>query len=224
MATTLRTVVDGVQVGALGPGPTMNLVVLGGGLVVDSGLRLHRGRLQRLLRGVDVGTHLVTHAHADHLGSSAWLCATTGAELAMGHVDAALFEGGRIDTVRSRVARAVARAADPERRSVDRPLRDGDRVGEGGTWEVLEVPGHSPGTIALWRADDRVLVVGDGPVNIGSRSRPRWFVLPRGLNDDLGAAATSRRRLVDLDPALVVSVHGAVGTADDGWRRAMLRG
>lgn len=220
---SLQTVTDGVRVGALGPGSFITMLVLDGddgAVVVDTGLRWQRGRLRTLLRGVDVGTHVVSHAHADHLGSTAWLCETTGAELAMGHRDAELFDGGAIDTVRTRLGRLAMRAVDPERRRVDRPLRDGDRVGD---WEVLETPGHSPGSIALWRAEDGVLVHGHGPVNLGSPTRPRWLTLPRALNDDHHAAATSRRRLVDLGPRLVVSTHGAAAHVDDGWRRAMLR-
>lgn len=216
--TSLRTVADGVRLGRLGPGPAMNLVVLDGGVVVDSGLRLHRRRLTALLRGVDVGTHVVTHAHVDHLGSTAWLCETTGAELAMGHADAALFEGSDIDTVRTRAGRAVSRWLDPPRRAVDRPLRDGDRLGD---WQVVEAPGHSPGNVALWREGDGVLVVGDGPVNLGGLERPRWLVLPHALNDDHRVAAASWRRLAELEPRLVVAVHGGPARVDDRWRRVM---
>lgn len=225
---SLQTVADGVHLGALGPGSFINVVVLdadgdgggAGGLVVDSGLRWQRRRLQRLLDGVEASTHVVTHAHFDHLGSTAWLCRHLGADLAMGREDAALFDGGRIDTLQTRAGRALSRTLDPERRAVDRPLADGDRLGP---WEVLTTPGHSPGSIALWRDADRVLLIGHGPVNLGSRTSPRWLRLPEALNHDLAEAAASRRRLVDLDPAVVVSTHGAAARVDDAWRRAMLR-
>lgn len=193
----------------------MNLVVLDEGIVVDSGLRLHRRRLRGLLRGVDVGLHLVTHAHVDHLGSTAWLCEQLGVPLAMGHQDADRFTAGRIDTVTSRIGRGLSRALDPPRRQVERRLVDGDVVG---SWQVLEAPGHSPGNIALWRATDGLLVLGDGPVRWGSR----WWVLPSALNHERDTLRASRERLVDLEPRLVVSVHGSPAPADASWRRAML--
>jgi glyoxylase-like metal-dependent hydrolase (beta-lactamase superfamily II) len=201
----LVQVADGVWTGPTVPGPLLNLVVVDD-VVVDSGLRWSRGRVAGLLRGRDLASHVVTHAHADHLGSSAWLCAALGLQLAMGEQDADRFEGGRVDTVVSAWGRAAARALDPERARVDRRLREGDRVG---SFRVLEAPGHSPGNLVLWREEDRVLVVGDGPVNL-SRTGVRWLHLPRSLHADPHQARVSRRRLAELEPSLVVPVHGHV--------------
>lgn len=89
-------------------------------------------------------------------------------------------------------------------------------------FEVLEVPGHSPGNLALWREGDGVLIVGDGPVNVGGRTAPRWLGLPRSLNDDHDEARRSRARLAALDPQLVVSIHGRPAVADEAWRRTLL--
>lgn len=211
----LHGVADGVQIGRLGPGSLMNLVVLDDGVIVDSGLRWHRRRLQGLLGLVEPSLHLVTHAHVDHLGSTAWMCERLGVPLAMGAMDADRFTSGRVDTVRSRIGRLASRALDPPRRLVERPLVDGDSVG---SWTVLEAPGHSPGNIVLWREADGVLVVGDGPVRLGSR----WVTLPSALHDDRGQVLRSRQRLVGLEPRMVVSVHGSPAPADASWRRAML--
>src|SRR5918999_567156 len=41
---------------------------------------------------------------------------------------------------------------------VDRRLKEGDEVGG---FQVLDVPGHSPGHVAFWRESDRVLILGD---------------------------------------------------------------
>ncbi|MGY1608120.1 MBL fold metallo-hydrolase [Geodermatophilus sp. SYSU D00700] len=218
MPAQLRQLADGVWSGPTVPGPWLNLVVVDD-VVVDSGVRWSRRRLAALLRGRDVAAHVVTHAHADHLGSTAWLCATLGTRLEMGHGDADRFESGRIDTVTSRVGRAVARLADPERAPVDRRLREGDAVG---SFRVVEVPGHSPGTIALWREADRTLVVGDGPVNLSrDPRRPRWLHLPASLHHDPAAVRRSRRRLAGLEPALVVPVHGHPVRDPGGWARAL---
>lgn len=217
----LHRVTDGVRVGRLAPWALLNVVVLDDGVVVDAGLRWSAARLAELLRGLEVSTHVVTHAHADHVGSSAWLCRTTGAGLQMGAPDADLFESGGIATVRSRAGRALARLADPPRTRVDRRLREGDTVG---SFRVVECPGHSPGNIALWRAEDRVLVVGDAPVNRSADpARPRWVHLPRSLHHDADQVRGSRRRLARLEPALVVPVHGHPVADTSAWVRAVHR-
>lgn len=115
----------------------------------------------------------------------------------------------------------MSRLIEPERAAVDRPLVDGDAVG---TFVVLHVPGHSPGTIALWREADRVLVVGHNPVNLSADPKaPRWLHLPRSLNHDNDQARESARRLAGLRPALVVTLHGHPAAAPDAWAEALSR-
>jgi hydroxyacylglutathione hydrolase len=219
----LRAVADGVRLGALVPGELLNTVVIEGpegDVAVDAGLPWSGRRLAALLRGRDVAEHAVTHAHGDHVGASAWLCRHTGAPLAMGAADAELFEDGRrLDTHAGALGRLVLAPLARERRTVERRLAEGDRVGG---FVVLAVPGHSPGTLALWRSDDGVLIVGDGPVNVSADPRsPRWLPLPRGLHHDPVAADASRRRLAALRPALVVGLHGRAVAAPDAWARAV---
>jgi hydroxyacylglutathione hydrolase len=68
--------------------------------------------------------------------------------------------------------------AGPGRR-VDRILRQHDEVAG---FEVLEVPGHSPGQVAYWREVDRVLILGDVLNNvhvltgIPGLHEPPWFL------------------------------------------------
>jgi hydroxyacylglutathione hydrolase len=218
----LRTVADGVHLGALVPGELLGTVVVdgpGGTVVVDAGLPWSGRRLAALLRGRDVAEHAVTHAHGDHVGASAWLCRHTGAPLAMGAADAERFaSGARLDTHAGALGRLALAPLARERRPVDRRLAEGDRVAG---FTVLAVPGHSPGTLALWREEDRVLIVGDGPVNVSADPRsPRWLPLPRGLHHDPATADASRRRLGELRPSLVVGLHGRPVAAPDAWARA----
>src|SRR5688500_7084211 len=98
MATGLRKVADGVHVGPLFARHLFNTVVLEGpegDVIVDAGLPCSRRRLARFLHRRDVVEHVVTHAHGDHVGSTAWLCNHTGAPLAMSEVEANDFENGR---------------------------------------------------------------------------------------------------------------------------------
>lgn len=224
MPPALRTVADGVHVGALFPRSLFNTVVLDGpdgAVVVDAGFPWSGRRLAGLLRGRDVSEHVVTHAHGDHVGATAWLCAHTGARLAMSAVEADAFEHGDIAWHAGAAARWTIAPLGHTRRRVDRRLVAGERVGD---FEVVAQPGHSPGLLALWRAGDRLLVVGDGPINVSTDpDHPRWMPLPALLHHDPPAAVASRRRLLDLEPALIVSTHGHPVRDLTRWSRAVAR-
>jgi hydroxyacylglutathione hydrolase len=89
---------------------------------------------------------MLTHAHFDHAGSSGWLCRTFGVPLWCGAGDAAAIRGGRVDTHCSRTLNLLQRALLPVTAcQVGRILQEGDVVAG---FEVLEVPGHSPGALA----------------------------------------------------------------------------
>jgi glyoxylase-like metal-dependent hydrolase (beta-lactamase superfamily II) len=65
----------GLRLAHGGPGRTLNVYLLGD-VVVDSGVRWSRRRLARQLVGRPIAAHVLTHAHFDHAGCSAWLCHT----------------------------------------------------------------------------------------------------------------------------------------------------
>lgn len=222
MPPALETVADGVHVGALFPRHLFNTVVIDGpegAVVIDAGFPWSGRRLARFLRGRDVVEHAVTHAHGDHVGSSAWLCAHTGAPLAMSAVEADGFESGGIAWHASAAPRYLIAPLGRSRRRVDRRLAEGDTVAG---FEVIAQPGHSPGLLAFWRAADRTLVVGDGPINVATDpTRPRWLRLPAGLHHDPATAVASRRRLEQLEPDLVVSTHGHPVRGLDRWAQGV---
>jgi len=58
---------------------------------------------------------------------------------------------------------SVDRAASPERIGVDRTVQGGDRIGlpGGESLEVIDAPGHSPCSLAVWFEKERVLFVSD---------------------------------------------------------------
>lgn len=222
MSTQLRTVTDGIHAGPLFPGWLFNTVVIDGAdgdVVVDAGFPWSRRRLARFLDGRGVAEHVVTHAHGDHVGSTAWLCQHTGAPLAMSGVEADAFENGDIATHSGAVARRLIAPLGHARRSVDRRLREGDSVGG---FTVVVQAGHSPGLLAFWREADRTLIVGDGPINLSKDpSSPRWLRLPGMLDFDPAAAIDSRRRLAELEPALIISTHGHPIWGVDRWMQGV---
>jgi hydroxyacylglutathione hydrolase len=202
----LHQLAPGLALARGGPGRTLNVYLLGD-VVVDAGVRWSRRRLARQLAGRRLSAHLLTHAHVDHAGCSAWLFHTFGVPLWCGAADAAAIQSGRVDSHGAPwVNRLQRRLAPVAAHPVTRSLREGDLVGG---FEVLEVPGHWPGALAFWRGQDRVLVCGDVVANFGLHpNRPRLVLAPAALSWD---AATNRRsagRLAALRPRLACFGHG----------------
>jgi len=190
------------------PPNAINVYLMGDALV-DAGSRHAAKRILRQLRGRTITTHALTHAHADHQGSSDAVCETLGIPLWCGERDADAVEDGRIrermpaHPMNSLIAMVFPGPPHP----VARRLREGDIVAG---FEVLDTPGHSAGHISFWRAADRSLVCGDvfNNMNVitgipGLHEPPAFFTPDPSLNRE------SMRRLAALEPALVCFGHGA---------------
>ncbi|UTI64231.1 MBL fold metallo-hydrolase [Paraconexibacter antarcticus] len=100
---------------------------------------------------------------------------------------------------------------------VDRVLTEGDVVGPGFT--VLETPGRTPGHIALWREEDRVLLCGDVFFNVNMKTtRAGLREPPKVQTIDVAANRESARRLAALEPQVVGFGHGPVLRDDAAGR------
>jgi hydroxyacylglutathione hydrolase len=174
-----------------------------GDVLVDAGFPWSRRTLQPLLREGRIREHALTHAHADHLGGTPWL-AESGVPVAVGAKDAEALATGEVLTHKSAAIRAVQRPIRPRPVEPTRRLVEGDLVGG---FEVLEVPGHTPGSLAFWRSSDRVLVVGDAAWHLlpGHRASP----VPAAFGSDHDAAQRSLARLAALQPNVVAFGHGS---------------
>jgi glyoxylase-like metal-dependent hydrolase (beta-lactamase superfamily II) len=105
-----------------------------------------RGRVQAIV---------LTHAHFDHVMGIEMLKRSTGAPLLVGAKEKPVFES--VERQGQAFGIAVPPLPDPERW-----LAEGDVVRAGALeFRVLEVPGHSPGSIALYNAANSVVFVGD---------------------------------------------------------------
>jgi glyoxylase-like metal-dependent hydrolase (beta-lactamase superfamily II) len=181
------------------PPSTIN-VYLVGDVLVDAGTQAARRRIVRELRGRAPAAHLVTHAHADHFGSSHAVCEQLHLPLWASDADADAVEAGRPVVPPTRFGELMGRAK-LAGHPVARRLREGDAVGAG--FQVLEAPGHTPGHVALWREADRTLIAGDVFFNL-----PRLGAPPSFLTSDPARNRESMRRLAQLRPALVLFGHG----------------
>ncbi len=210
------TLVDcGIAAGVDGgdPGPD-------GTAAVSAALAAAGSTLERLARLV------VTHAHIDHFGLAGEVVRRSGGELWM-HRRTDL-DLAKYDDPDEAVDRRTLMLADhglygseltetseglrdwlPVMPSVGRPSRlldGGERFSAGGrTWEIVHTPGHSPGHVCLWNAEERLLCSGDHLLQVVSP--PVTF--ERGFEPDpMGSYLDSLDRVRDLAPDLVLPGHG----------------
>ena len=208
MGAPVRQVAEGVWQVPLALRSAVNAYVLGD-VLVDAGTEGQGHRVPALLRaeGRPVAAHALTHAHPDHVGGSAGVCRELGVPLWAPEGDADDVEAGRVRPPGAGVGALVGRFARFAPVPVARRLREGDDVGHGFT--VLDVPGHSPGHLALFRAADRVLVAGDVFFNLDLRTlRPGLRPPVRAFTFDVAENGRSMRRLAELEPSLALFGHG----------------
>jgi glyoxylase-like metal-dependent hydrolase (beta-lactamase superfamily II) len=207
----VRLVADGVYLLGGFPRNAINAYLIED-VLVDAGTVLAKRRILRQVRSRGVRTHVLTHAHPDHFGSSHALCEELAIPLWCGDRDADVVERGHAEPPPSRLAPVLRRLSAAPAHPVTRRLREGDEVAG---FTVLDVPGHSPGHVAYWREADRVLICGDVFFNL-----PRLGPPPGFLTDDPALNRESMRRLADLEPALVLFGHGPPLRDTDRFVRA----
>jgi glyoxylase-like metal-dependent hydrolase (beta-lactamase superfamily II) len=181
-------------------------VYLMGDVLVDAGTRHSGRRIFRQLDGHRVSTHVLTHAHPDHQGASREVCRRLGVELWCGERDADAMESGKLGQKDHRINKLITWAWAGPPHPVARRLQEGDEVAG---FQVLDVPGHSPGHVAYWRESDRTLVAGDVLNNMNIMTGITGLHEPRvEFTTDPARNRESARRLAALEPALVVFGHG----------------
>src|SRR3954447_23216935 len=175
------------------------------------------GRLRKVVQERVVKAIALTHAHGDHAGSAKKLREEFGLPVWVGAVDRAATEAGKAVKKAPFNSPGVSVIAgllgDFPAVPVDRELSEGDQLTAGFT--VLDTPGHSPGHVSFWRAQDRVLICGDVFFNMnilttvpGLRQPPGPFTVDPAQNRD------SERKVAALEPSVAGFGHGPVITDD----------
>ena len=197
----LSSVTADVSVIVLPPLRHMNSYLVGD-VVVDAGLGLHARGILKALAGHTVRTHVVTHAHGDHVGGSKTVSDALGVPVWCGPGDVDAVQSGK-PAAASRL-QALFRWKPVE---VARELREGDEVGPG--FMVLDVAGHTPGQIALRREPDRTLICADVFLNLEFYTAlPGLHEPPRLFNWNPAGNRECARRLAALEPQLTLFGHG----------------
>lgn len=98
------------------------------------------------------------------------------------------------------------------------PVKIADTLSEGDEvagFKVIELPGHAPGQIGLWRESDRLALVSDTfyTLEMWGRSCPP-HVPERTYNYDTEQAKASIRKLAEMEPAAAWPGHAKPVTGD----------
>jgi glyoxylase-like metal-dependent hydrolase (beta-lactamase superfamily II) len=203
----MREIAEGLYLLRGTPANGFNVYLMGD-VIIDAGTRHAARRILRQVRDRPVAAHAITHAHADHQGSSHRVCNELGIPLFCPAGEADAMESGNLMPLvpDGRITRWQLRNWAGPAHPVARRLREGDTV-DG--FAVIDTPGHSPGHISYWRESDRVLVLGDAlfgqhPLT----SRPGLHEPPAIFTPDVERNRESVRKIAALEPKVVCFGHG----------------
>jgi len=152
--------------------------------------------------GVAVDKIWLTHGHVDHVAGAADLKARLKVPIEGPHRDDLFLLQHVVETARAFGLQDAANV------TPDRWLDDGDQVEVGElTFDVRHCPGHSPGSVVFFSAEQRLAIVGD-VLFAGSVGRTD---LPGG--DQRQLLKSIRDKLMPLgDDVAIISGHGPTTT------------
>jgi glyoxylase-like metal-dependent hydrolase (beta-lactamase superfamily II) len=166
------------------------------GVVIDPG-----GNPERVLQaieetGLDIRYVLNTHCHFDHMGANAEIVAATGAQLAL--------HAAEIPVLKARGGASLFGVSVQKSPLPDLELAHGQELTVGElTFQVLHTPGHTPGGVTFYLAEEGVAFDGDVLFSngVGRTDLPGgdWGTLMRSI----------RQVLFELpDETVIYSGHG----------------
>ncbi|WP_026461266.1 MBL fold metallo-hydrolase [Adhaeribacter aquaticus] len=181
-------------------------------VLIDAGIKSSYTKILNAVKGRKLNAHVITHAHADHQGSSKVICEklgipfwSSGAEKRQAETGNATSEYPFQNHIVTRFQRKYW-AGDGF--AISRVLKEGDEVGG---FKVIETPGHSSGHISFYRERDGVLVVGDVILNMNLLTT--WVALhepPALFTTDQSKNKESINKLASLKPKVLCFGHGPV--------------
>lgn len=187
--------------------------------VVDTGFPADAAKIRKGIEAIgrdpsELTDIVITHAHPDHLGSTAELAASGSVAISLPGVEAGIARAGRFEVTTKAIPGLfnrilfwllIARNSPYEFPAFEaqKDLVEGETVRLGaGDLEVIHTPGHTPGHVSLlWKTDRNVLITGDAVVNI-----PR---LKYALHyEDFETGKRSAAKLARLDFEVAAFGHG----------------
>ncbi len=192
-------------------------------VVIDAATPGRSGSVRRHLASMGIGIEAVdeiwlTHGDIDHMGSVAALKAASGARVVSHRADAPLVEARAVRqlgpsyqsaTYDRLFSWAVLSVFRYQPTVVDHQVEDGDSLG---AWQVVHVPGHTPGSLCYYHPGRKIAIVGDA-IN---RRRGKLGPPPRLFTPHPEKARESVGKLADLDIDVCCFGHGPPLVGDAG--------
>jgi glyoxylase-like metal-dependent hydrolase (beta-lactamase superfamily II) len=212
----------------------------GGVTIVDAGVpgywQLVPGALTQMGKSLeDVRAIVLTHGHSDHIGFAERARRERGWPVSVHELDAALARGevsnpakGAGTSMRLRpllqflIWSARRGALRQMHLGVVSTFGDGATLDVPGAPRVVHVPGHTPGSAALYLEADKTLLVGDAMATYAVSNGIRGPQIAP-FSADRSQALKSLARLESLDAQYVLPGHGPAWTQGIGGAVAAVR-
>lgn len=212
----MRKITDGVFKLRYTLGSNIYLVSGGGTALLDAGFPADLSNIWLGLRNLgmrlpDIDLVVATHYHGDHTGTMARLRRSAGARIAMHELDVPYATGDEPqDLMEAATSRLIFYTAlwplfRYRHFHPDWVLREGDVVDLLGGFQVIHVPGHSPGSICLYNEGRGILASGDI-----IRNEKGVLEGPPAFTPDPEAACRSLEKVAGLEFDLLLPGHGEV--------------
>lgn len=182
------------------------------GVLVDAGIRTSARKILRNLRNFSVEAHALTHAHADHQGSTRKICQTLSIPLWTSEGERHFAESGKVfeeyPDKNHWIARFQRKYWAGKGYQVTDTFKRGDRIG---TFTVIETPGHSSGHVSFFRESDGTLIAGDVMVNMNLLTTIPGLAEPPGLfTKNKLENRSSIQKIAELQPKIIGFGHGPI--------------
>ena len=201
----MKRVIKGVHVVPMGMSNAFLIEGDDGLTLIDAGFPGKEAVLFGAIRGLgrspdQIKQLIFTHGHPDHIGSAAAIVRETGARTYMHPLDIPMAEsGGPFRPLRAApglLRRLLCKLFyHPDERlepvTIDQPLTAGEILPIAGGIEVIHIPGHCAGQVALLWRPGRMLFAGDAGTNLMGLGDPFGF-------ESLKEGRASQRKLASL--------------------------
>jgi hydroxyacylglutathione hydrolase len=223
IATEPEPVADGVWVVRGGfPTKTMNVYLVRDGdgvMLFDAGIKAMSDAVAAAGASLGGITRIVLgHGHPDHRGVAPYLgvpvlCHADNRADAEGDGGVRYFDFSKLRPFAKPVFPSLLRMWDGGPVVIAGTVAEGDEIAG---FEVVDLSGHAPGLIGLWRAGDRLALTSDCFYTLdpqtGRHSHPR--VPHDAFNHDTEQARASMRKLAAMEPAAAWPGHADPLTGD----------
>lgn len=162
---------------------------------------------------------VLTHCHCDHIGGAAELVRYSGAKVAAHRKDCPfilqqqVIEGAYHNMMLEE--QKYMRQFDCVVQQVDRILEDGDVIDLLGGLQVINVPGHTPGCIALYQAERKIMFFSD--VIRNNPEKGLVIGIPEKFNVDTEQVHADAEKLLEHPIETALFGHGTPLTGKDSF-------